>query len=132
MKIFNIKTGLVMIACFALGCHNATESDVSDNDSLQNSQQQALMDAGKTQANLKQKLSGIWTDGNTQNASFNFKGDSVLYVEDRKNYKYALTNDSITIYYPDYTYRAKLAFVNDTMLMISQGADTAKFWKFNN
>jgi len=76
------------------------------------------------------KITGIWTDGNSENATFDIRKDSIYYVEQFKSYKYSLTNDSIKIHYPDFTYSAKIYFLKDTLVMDSKEDGIAKFWKF--
>src|SRR5439155_11851771 len=45
---------------------------------------------------------------------------------------YSLEEDIITIKYPDYTYKAKLSFQGDTLVMNSVEYGETKFWRFEN
>ena len=73
---------------------------------------------------------GIWTNGSTLNATFKIETKSIYYVDDFKDYKYNLINDTIEINYPDYTYRAEVILRNDTLIMNSKEYNQAKYWRF--
>ena len=75
-------------------------------------------------------IMGIWTDGSTENATFEIKSKSIYYVDDFKDYSYELKNDTIEIKYPDYIYRAKVLLRNDTLIMNSKDYNQAKYWRF--
>jgi len=74
------------------------------------------------------KLVGIWTDGSSENASFEIKNDSIQYLDPFEEYKYERYGDSIIIYYSDFTYKGKISFVKDTLVMKSD--EESKFWRF--
>lgn len=77
------------------------------------------------------KLKGIWTDGTSENASFDIREDSIFYVEHLETYKYKLIADSIHIYYPDFVYSGKIGFEGDTLILSSEEGNS-KFWRFKN
>lgn len=92
----------------------------------------ACKNGQKTEAaspELKQKLAGSWTDGLKPNASFDINGDSIYYVENTTLHRYDLAGDTIHIQYPYYTYKGKIGFAGDT-LVITDGNGTNKYWKF--
>ena len=78
----------------------------------------------------KNMILGIWTNGSTENATFEIKPKTIYYVDDFKDYKYSLKNDTIEINYPDYVYRAGISLRNDTLIMNSKEYSQAKYWKF--
>lgn len=78
---------------------------------------------------LKQKLAGSWTNGTTQNATFDVTGDSIYYTEFTTLHRYDLAGDTIRIQYPYYTYNGKIGFEGDT-LVITDGNGASKYWKF--
>lgn len=80
---------------------------------------------------LRGKILGVWTDGNTENATFEIGEDSILYVERLTSYKHSLTGDSLKIMYPDYVYAGRISFKDDTLVMDSNEG-TSKFRKFKN
>lgn len=75
-------------------------------------------------------ITGIWTNGASENVNFEITPKTFHYVDDFKEYKYTLRNDSITINYPDYIYRAKVILENDTLNMISKDSKEI-YWRFN-
>jgi len=74
---------------------------------------------------------GIWTDGYSENASFNIRKDSIYYVDQFATYKYDIIGDSIKIYYPEWTFAGSISMSKDTMTIISEDG-TTKYWKFKN
>jgi hypothetical protein len=74
---------------------------------------------------------GVWTDGSSENASFYIKKDSIYYVDQFATYKYSVTDDSIKIYYPDWTFTGAISLSKDTLTIISEDSMT-KYWKFKN
>jgi hypothetical protein len=81
---------------------------------------------------LKSRLKGLWTDGTTDAATFDIKDKTIYYIDEGGDYKYSVNGDIITIKYPDYTYKAKLSFQLDTLIMNSAEYGETKFWKFKN
>ncbi|NCU05718.1 MAG: hypothetical protein GXC73_17245 [Chitinophagaceae bacterium] len=81
---------------------------------------------------LKNRLKGAWTDGSTENATFDITDKTIYYVDQGSDFTYSLKGDIITIKYPDYTYNAKLSFQSDTLIMDSKEYGQTKFWKFKN
>ncbi len=86
---------------------------------------------GDRNTELKNKIIGIWTYSNSENATFRIDNDSIFYVDALESFKYTLNNDTLTIQYPDYTISCKVSFKDDTLLMNSDN-ETSKFWKFEN
>jgi len=82
------------------------------------------------QTNLSKQL-GIWTDGSSENATFDIKKDSIYYVDQFTTYKYSLREDSIKIFYPDWTFAGAVSFSKDTMIIASENG-TTKYWKFKD
>jgi hypothetical protein len=87
-------------------------------------------DHNKT-AITKNSIEGIWTDGSSENASFEIDADSIYYLEHNEKFRYELKGDSIHILYPEDPYSARLYFVGDTLFM-NAASDNSKFWKFKN
>lgn len=72
---------------------------------------------------------GIWTDGQTENATFQIKKDSIYYVDHLENYFYRMESDSISIHYPDMIFKAKVLMKKDTLVLQTSEANY-KYWKF--
>ncbi len=79
---------------------------------------------------LKEKLLGLWTDNNSENAVFEVKEDSIYYTEQLKSYKYNLIKDSIDIVYDDFTFEGQIQFKSDTLIMRADEYEPQKFWRF--
>ena len=77
----------------------------------------------------KDRLLGIWTDGSTENATFNIQRDSIFYVDQLIAYKYNVKEDTITINYADWAFKGKASFIKDTLVIASEDGQT-KYWKF--
>jgi hypothetical protein len=76
-------------------------------------------------------LSGVWTDGSSENATLDIRKDSIYYVDQSASYKYSLSNDSIKILYPDWTFTGAVIFNKDTLVIASEDG-TTKYWKFKD
>jgi len=74
---------------------------------------------------------GTWTDGNSENATFQIHPDSIYYVDHLDSYKYEMKNDSIKIYYPEYIYSAFVYFRGDTMIF-KDTEDENIYYPFRN
>ncbi|HEV8506054.1 MAG TPA: hypothetical protein VGQ53_11660 [Chitinophagaceae bacterium] len=75
------------------------------------------------------KIRGIWTDGSSENATFEIRKDSIYYVDELSSYKYSLVGNSIKIKYPDWTFTGQISFVKDT-LIINSKYGKVRYWKF--
>lgn len=86
---------------------------------------------GTVSAGLQEKMVGQWTDGTTQNATFDISKDSIHYIDLMNHHKYEVVpGDSISIQYPYYTYLGKISFSGDTLL-IADGNGVGRFWKYS-
>lgn len=81
--------------------------------------------------NYSDKLRGIWTDGSSENATFDIGKDSIYYVDQFASFKYALTGDTIKIKYPEWTFVGHINFLKDTLVIKSEDGLT-KYWKFKD
>ncbi|GAO42511.1 hypothetical protein FPE01S_01_15260 [Flavihumibacter petaseus NBRC 106054] len=74
---------------------------------------------------------GVWTDGTNEFASFHIMKDSIYYTDQGESYPYRLKENTITIIYPDFTYKATLRMKKDTLVMYSEDYGASKFWRFH-
>ena len=126
-----MKKYLFIFGILIYGCKSGTkENNISNREEL-NSTNNLTAPNKISVTELKEKIIGIWTDGESENATFQISRDSIYYVDNIKNYNYSLDQDSIKINYLDFTYSGKLSFINDTLVMESN-EDVSKFWKFEN
>ena len=127
---------LIAAVAFILGCQSAAKPENKVADSGKDTRQPVVAPivkkAEQANASLKNKILGVWDDGNSVNATFRIDRDSIFYVELLENYKYTLQGDSIKIMYPDFTYTGKLSFIKDTLVMTAPESEPVKFWRFKN
>jgi hypothetical protein len=83
------------------------------------------------QNNNALKHLGVWTDGNSENAIFEIRKDSIYYVDQFETYKYTLSGDSVKIFYDDWVFTGVIKLLGDTMIISSEDV-TTKYWKFEN
>ncbi|OWP82740.1 hypothetical protein BWK59_14250 [Flavobacterium davisii] len=61
-------------------------------------------------------LKGIWI--NDDNPVFEINKDSIYYIDEDKSYKYILTDNTIKIYFDNYTYQGIVDFKNNKKTLI--------------
>jgi hypothetical protein len=77
-------------------------------------------------------ITGIWTSGETENATFQIDKDSIFYVDALQRFKYLIVSDSLIIRFEDNDYKCKIAkATKDSLVWIKDGNKTV-FWRFSN
>lgn len=130
-----MKKLFIIISCFCLSCHTKSKKEAQITQPDKNNKKASLnktIQVSNVNENLGSRIRGTWTDGSTQNASFDIQADSILYVDNLKSYKYTFHENIIKIYYEDYIYQGRISFKSDTMLMVSREGDTSKVWRFTD
>jgi hypothetical protein len=74
-------------------------------------------------------IKGIWTDGSSENATFQINEKTIYYVDELKEYKYSFKNNTLKIFFQDYTFIGVVSFKKDTLIINSNGI-SRKYWKF--
>jgi hypothetical protein len=83
-------------------------------------------------SNSRPDITGIWTSGETENATFQIDKDSIFYVDALQRFKYQVVGDSLIINFADADYRCRIAkATKDSLVWIKDGNRTA-FWRFKN
>lgn len=73
---------------------------------------------------------GVWTDGSGPNAGVRIEKDSIYNVELLESTKYALSGDSLTIYYDDELFKAKIKKLDaDSLIYVNKYGET-RMWRF--
>jgi hypothetical protein len=125
----------ILILLFLVGCNQQkpivekeTESEITNRNlkTVELNQKELLKKSNIT----KDLILGIWTDGSSENATFEIKQKTIYYVDEFKDYKYFLKNNKIEINYPDNIYSAEILLRNDTLIMNSKEYGQAKYWKY--
>jgi len=77
-------------------------------------------------------ITGIWTSGETENATFQIDKDSIFYVDALQRFEYLIVGDSLIIRFGDNGYKCKIEKVTkDSLVWIKDGNKTV-FWRFKN
>jgi hypothetical protein len=85
-----------------------------------------------TENQFANTLAGVWTDGSGPNASVRIEEDSIYDVEHFERTKYELTGDSLTIFYEDEAFKAKIKKLDaDSLIYVSKYGET-KMWRFKD
>jgi|GEM_PF-1469301 len=128
-----MKKYLVIAACVCMSCNtNPVRKDQPITRISKKTLTGRRVEVTQANDDLRTKIRGTWTDGSTNNASFDIQTDSILYVDNLQTYKYTLDYNTIKIYMQDYIYQSKISFKADTMLMTSKDGEVSKFWKFKD
>lgn len=135
MEIVTMKLLTVLPVLILMACNNARTTQPVEQ-RRDNSKHQ-LTDTLKPSANKiehnisSDDLIGAWTDGGTENATFNIQKNSIFYVDQLTAYKYSLNGDSIKIFYPDWVFSGAVRLTKDTLVIVSEDG-TTKYWRFKN
>ena len=88
----------------------------------------------KTQSSINaygKELKGTWTDGSSDNATFEIKKDSICYVDELSCFKYSLVEDKLKIKFADYLFIGQIKFLKDSLIIMGPDG-TTKYWRFKN
>ncbi|MEI6946711.1 hypothetical protein V9K67_05870 [Paraflavisolibacter sp. H34] len=80
----------------------------------------------------KALLLGAWTDGSTENATFNVGKDSIFYLDEMTSFPYTMKGDSLTIFYPDMSFQGTAKFAGDTLILSDPEFGMTKYTRFKN
>ena len=129
-----LKLLSTLIIIFFTAC-NSGQNTITTRDSLiiEDTTKKIKQSVDKVDKNAKQnnskKLIGLWTDGSSENASFEVRKDSIYYIDQFATYLYLFNGDTVKIIYPDWIFTGAVSFSKDTLLIISENG-TTKYWKF--
>lgn len=81
----------------------------------------------------KEDIKGIWTSGETENASFRIDEDSILFVDSYEYLKYEFRNDTL-IYMEDNIpfFKARVIKADEDSLVLSNEDGVRRLWRFND
>jgi hypothetical protein len=123
-----------LIICSA--CSSPVSHTTDSADSLssieQRAQQLEMADDNPPNSVDKDQLLGAWTDGSTENATFDIGKDSIFYLDQMTSFPYMLKGDSLTIVYPDISFRGTAKFSGDTLILNDPEFGTTKYTRFTN
>lgn len=81
----------------------------------------------------KEDIKGIWTSGESENASFSIKKDSILFVDTFEYLKYELRNDTL-IYLDDNIpfFKIRVIKADKDSLVLSSEDGIRRLWRFKD
>ena len=130
-----MKTLLLIFIIVLVGCSSrvSEEKENSYTDTLKPAYHRENTPKAKEKIDSisYKSIRGIWTDGTTENATFEINKDSIFYIDQFTSFKYNIANDIIKIDYPDFEFVGHFGFSKDTLVITSEG-DTTKYWRFKN
>jgi hypothetical protein len=127
-----MRKSAYVLFIFLFGCNSSQSSSTVEQDSiLTKTALHPIHSEGKSSVDKAQIL-GTWTDGSTENATFDIQEDSIFYVEEMQSYPYSLSRDTMSIRYPDMSFKGKVYFITDTMVLTDAESGTTKYIRFKN
>ncbi|WP_299762182.1 hypothetical protein [uncultured Pontibacter sp.] len=129
-KLHTICFLLLMISC------NVKESE---NGSVAQPQESTSFPAvepthsGKQPLFTKEDIKGVWTAGESENASFSIEQDSILFVDTFEYLKYEFKNDTLTyLESGDLFFRTRVIKADKDSLVTSNEDGIRRFWRFKD
>ena len=117
-------------------CSSSVSHTTDSTDSLSTIEQKAQQVEKTNDSPLtsfdKNQLMGAWTDGSTENATLDIGKDSIFYLDQMTSFPYTLKGDSLTIVYPDMSFRGTAKFSKDTLILNDPEFGTTKYTRFTN
>ncbi len=89
--------------------------------------------AGSLSLFSKDDIKGVWTSGETENASFSIEEDSVLFVDALEYVEYAFTND--TLLYMENNipfFKTRVLKADEDSLITCNEDGVRRFWRFRD
>jgi hypothetical protein len=123
---------LIVFSACSSPVSNTKEPLVSTVAVKQNPQLTEEVKVSPTEIIEKNQLLGAWTDGSTENATFDISKDSIFYLDEMTSFPYTLQGDSLTIVYPDMSFQGTVKFLGDTLVLSDPEFGTTKYTKFKN
>ena len=121
----------VFIACNFSG--TMTSEGTDNTSTIRHDPQRIEIETDNHQTTIEHSpLLGAWTDGSTENATFDIGKDSIFYLDEMVFYSYTLKGDSLTIKYPDMSYQGIAQFSGDTLTLRDPEFGTTKYTRFKD
>jgi hypothetical protein len=123
-----------LIICSACSSSVSQSTDSADSSSTieQKAQQVNVANDNPPNSVDKNQLLGAWTDGSTENATFDIGKDSIFYLDQMTSFPYTVKGDTLTIVYPDMSFRGTANFSGDTLILNDPEFGTTKYTRFTN
>ena len=129
-KVFTVVLVLLLISC------SVKESEKETVVQHQNDTSSLAMETQRTGTEplfSKEDIKGVWTAGETENASFSIEDDSILFVDSYEYLKYEFRNDTL-IYMEDNIpfFKTRVIKADEDSLVFSNEDGVRRLWRFND
>ena len=123
-----------LIVCSACSSSVTSTYDTADSTSTFSSDAQTIsITTEHTKGSIdRSKLFGAWTDGSTENATFDISKDTIFYLDAMTAFPYTLIGDTMIIEYPDFIVRASIHFSGDTLVLSDPEFGRTKYTRFQD
>ncbi|PRY05331.1 hypothetical protein CLV24_13011 [Pontibacter ummariensis] len=129
-KIYTFAFVLLLISCSVKEIENESIDQHQNNTSSPTIESQ---NSGTQVQFTKEDIKGVWTSGETENASFNIEEDSILFVDAFEYIKYEFRNDTL-IYIEDNVpfFKTRVIKADKDSLVISNQDGIRRLWRFKD
>jgi hypothetical protein len=129
-KIYTVVLVLLLISCSVKESENETVSQLQNNTSSLEIETQY---SGTQPLFTKEDIKGVWTSGETENASFRIDEDSILFVDAYEYLKYEFRNDTL-IYIEDNVpfFKTRVIKADEDSLVLSNEDGVRRLSRFKD
>jgi hypothetical protein len=75
-------------------------------------------------------LIGLWSEKGAPNPIFEIKADSIYYPDQDLLYRFQIKEDSLTIFYEDYIYTAKIVMPDSSTIILENNDGSVQYVRF--
>ncbi|WP_299984053.1 hypothetical protein [uncultured Pontibacter sp.] len=129
-KIYTIFFVLLLISC---SVKETEQESVIQHQANTSSPAVESQHSGAQSLFTNEDIKGIWTSGESENASFNIEEDSILFVDTFEYLKYEFRNDTL-IYFDDNVpfFKTRVIKADKDSLVTSNEDGIRRLWRFKD
>ncbi len=116
---------IFLINLYSLDSRANTESDIEDISA-------SIKISDTLQVDFSSSILGAWTNNLTENATFAFDKDSMVFVDDLKYVKYELKIDTLIWYFDDIPNASKILLLSSDSLVVENDFGIERYVRFKN
>ena len=79
---------------------------------------------------LPRSLMGLWSEKGDPNPIFEIRADSIYYPDQDLLYRFQVKEDSLTIFYEDYIYTAKIIMLDSSTIILENNDGSVQYVRF--
>lgn len=127
-RVYTTILVLFLMSCSTKEAEKETVTQTTNSSKAVESQQ-----TGSQYFFTKEDIKGIWTSGETENASFSIEEDSILFVDAFYYLKYEFRNDTL-IYVEDNVpfFKTRVMKADEDSLVTSNEDGVRRLWRFKD